>query len=88
LMYGLPVTAPERPVTKQSLLQNVDELDKVKKVPRTIMPTLKKVDENKEYYRGYSEEAAIKEAERCLRCGLICYERTMALNGEEGRSSG
>ena len=86
-MYGMQVTAPERPVTRQSLLQNVEELDKVKKVPRAIMPTLKKVEDSKEYYRGYSEEAAIKEAERCLRCGLVCYERTMAVDGEDVETS-
>ena len=86
-MYGMPVAAPQRPVTKLSSLQNVEKLDKVKTVPRTIMPALKRVEDNREYYRGYSEEEAVKEAERCLRCGLVCYERTMIVAGENIEAS-
>jgi hypothetical protein len=29
-----------------------------------------------EVERGLTEEMAHTEAERCLQCGLICYERT------------
>ncbi|MBF0203166.1 MAG: RnfABCDGE type electron transport complex subunit B, partial [Desulfamplus sp.] len=32
----------------------------------------------KEIYMGYTSEVALNEAERCLKCGLLCYERTAA----------
>jgi formate dehydrogenase (NADP+) beta subunit len=32
-------------------------------------------DPNAEIALGYSEDQALKEAKRCLQCGLICYRR-------------
>ncbi len=37
----------------------------------------------KETFSGYTSEMAKNEAERCLRCGLICYERTATSVEEE-----
>jgi len=35
---------------------------------------------NTEIEKGFSEKMAEKEADRCLQCGLVCYEKTGADN--------
>ncbi|MBF0257629.1 MAG: FAD-dependent oxidoreductase [Desulfamplus sp.] len=80
LMYGLPVNDIKKPVTKRSILQGVTCVDNVQIMPKNIMPKYdKKGGESgrgSEIFKGYSSEVAKNEAERCLKCGLICYERT------------
>ena len=54
------------------------DLDGVNKEARASMPELS-VDERKlsfiEVELGLSEDAAVKEAKRCLQCGLYCFNR-------------
>ncbi len=84
LMYGLPVNDIKRPVTRRSILQGVTCVENVQIMPRNIMPvndqsTVNTVNTGaklKEFYKGYTPEMAQDEAERCLKCGLICYEKT------------
>ncbi|SLM29029.1 FAD-dependent oxidoreductase (4Fe-4S ferredoxin cluster binding protein) [Desulfamplus magnetovallimortis] len=84
LMYGLPVNDVKRPVTKRSILQGVTSVENVQIMPRNFMPlnesgALKAGKNGKvaELYNGYTPEKAQNEAERCLKCGLLCYERTL-----------
>jgi len=43
---------------------------------RNLMPTCDPLgSECREIEIGFDEETARAEAARCLRCGLICYER-------------
>jgi len=30
--------------------------------------------------KGYDEETAVQEAERCLKCGLICYKKNSLIH--------
>lgn len=88
LMYGLPVQDVERPVTKRSVLQGVTSVENVQIMPRNIMPQNEmgwsgSAAKPKELNKGYSPEMAKNEAERCLKCGLLCYERTALAAQEE-----
>lgn len=78
IMYGIPVSVPENVVTSESIVQNVDHVEKVKPASRQIMPLcpVEDLDECKEIEKGFTKEAAQKEAQRCLQCGLICYARS------------
>jgi hypothetical protein len=38
-----------------------------------------KIGARVEYFSGFSKKDASKESERCLRCGILCYERTKHL---------
>ncbi len=53
-----------------------EELRKVPKIPREIMPRLKVSDRKKNWNEvnlGLSEEQAIRAARRCLNCGFYCF---------------
>jgi NADPH-dependent glutamate synthase beta subunit-like oxidoreductase len=82
LMYDIePTTQPLHVLTPSSSVQNVDELEKVAKSARKIMPMSNPQDlaTGAELEKGFTEEAALAEAERCLQCGLICYEHSEIL---------
>jgi formate dehydrogenase beta subunit len=76
-MYKILISVPEYMVTSDSVVQNVDHVEKVTLTSRQIMPlcAVENLDECKEIEKGFTQEAAQKEAERCLQCGLICYEK-------------
>ncbi len=78
IMYGMPLSLPDIVATPQSCVQNVDHVEKVQAVPRQIMPLApgQNLAVYGELEKGFDEEKAREEASRCLRCGLICYERT------------
>jgi formate dehydrogenase beta subunit len=75
---GQPIKAPEPPITKDTELLDVTELILVPESKRHQMPELT-VDQRKgsfdEVELGLTEEQAKAEAERCLRCGLLCYRK-------------
>lgn len=77
-MYKIPMSVPENVLTSESIVQNVDHVENVSSVPRQIMPLCiaEDLDDCKELEKGFTEEAAQKEAKRCLQCGLICYARS------------
>ncbi len=77
VMYGLgPDLAPDV-VTPVSDIQNVSAVEHVPAQARQIMPLCKGTDLDKcgDLEMGYTEEAAVAEAGRCLQCGLICYKK-------------
>ncbi|MFH1153403.1 MAG: RnfABCDGE type electron transport complex subunit B [Pseudomonadota bacterium] len=83
IMYGIFGTYPSNLITKQSILQGVNHLEGVQISPRNIMPAaVLRNRGTEELFKGFSEEAARNEANRCLRCGLICYERAKVGDGE------
>jgi len=71
LINNIPFELPLNVLTGKSIIQQVDALEQVHIRPRNIMPV---ADGGLEYYSGFSQDTAIKEAQRCLRCGVICYE--------------
>ena len=74
-LYDLPLDLPKNVVTPETAIQNVSRVYEVPARPRQIMPLANssEVARNMEIEKGYSSEAAKKESERCLQCGLICY---------------
>jgi len=77
-LRGEPVTVPEEMIGPESEILDPEELSDIPRSSRVRMPELT-VDERRlnfeEVERGLSEEMARGEAERCLRCGLLCYRR-------------
>ena len=76
VMYGLPLSLPESVVTAGTPIQNVFAVSNVAEYPRTLMPLAdeaRRVD-GIELEKGFSAEQAKTEADRCLQCGLICYQ--------------
>lgn len=76
---GEPVRAPENLIRKDTYVLTLNKLEPVPELTRSRMPESemeKRVnDPDLEISVGYSEEEAVKEAKRCLKCGLICYRR-------------
>ncbi len=77
IMYGDPLSLPDNVITCNSVIQTVESLEGVSKIPRQIMPhnDRQAVAEGAELEAGFSEQTARNEADRCLQCGIICYER-------------
>ncbi len=77
-LRGEEVRVPQEVIGKDSELPDVEELIGVPESTRARMPELT-VEARRlsfeEVERGLSEEMARGEAERCLRCGLICYRK-------------
>jgi NADPH-dependent glutamate synthase beta subunit-like oxidoreductase len=77
LMTGTGFQDPSLMVTASSNLQNVAFLNNVNPIPRTILKLTDDLHGSPEpFSTGFSTEEAKKEADRCLRCGLVCYEKT------------
>jgi RnfABCDGE-type electron transport complex B subunit len=77
IMYDVSLYLPENVVTPRTMLQDVDHVEHVNESSRSIMPlcTPKELPVRGEIEKGFTEEMARAEADRCLKCGLICYER-------------
>ncbi len=80
LMYDIPIDIPFKAVTSDCIIQNVDAVEEVRIESRRIMPMAapRELDQSGQLELGFDEVAARKEASRCLQCGLICYEHTLA----------
>lgn len=78
IMYDIPMELDDNVLTPDSLIQDVDDVDSVTPTPRVIMPIAdsRELAETGELEKGFAEPMAIKESNRCLQCGLICYERS------------
>ncbi|HKK00072.1 MAG TPA: electron transporter RnfB, partial [Desulfotignum sp.] len=87
LMYGLAFADPDKMITPQTPVQDVSALHQVAPSPQNIFDmATQKQDQTAHTSRtsgqadagstGFSEKNALNEAERCLQCGLICYEKT------------
>ena len=81
LMYGIPLENPSHLITGHSVIQGIDHVEDVEISPRNLMPIAPEGKDQEEFL-PFTDEQAVKEAERCLRCGLICYKRS-SVAGEE-----
>jgi hypothetical protein len=76
---GEPLEAPANMIRTHTRVLSLDQLEPVSEAPRERMPELPQedriLDPSAEIALGYSEEQALKEAKRCLQCGLICYRQ-------------
>lgn len=76
-MYGIEYQDTENIITTKTELQDVSELISVNPTPRNILQASEARDDWKNgFSTGYTLDTAKDEAERCLRCGLVCYERS------------
>jgi formate dehydrogenase (NADP+) beta subunit len=75
VMYDLPMNLPANVVAPVTPVQNVTRIDKVPVRLRQVMPLSDPLQtaQGQELERGFDPSTAHDEAERCLRCGLICY---------------
>lgn len=76
LIYGIELQDPELMLRPTTVVQDVDSLNQVVPSPRNLLKPMTERPEHKaRFSTGFSEETARKEASRCLRCGLVCYEK-------------
>ena len=76
ILYDIPLELPDHTLTQQTILQDVNALEKVTPCARQIMPLNNINDIPKiapEIEKGFTEQMAVTEANRCLKCGLVCY---------------
>ena len=76
IMYDLDLELPENVISGESVIQTVSGLEGVDFSGRQIMPACPPEDvpgRCPEVELGYSRQQATIEANRCLRCGVICY---------------
>jgi len=78
-LNGEAIEPPPNMIRRDSLVLNVKELRPITKVAREKMPTRSQQEllnnPDLELELGFTEEQALREAKRCLQCGLICYRR-------------
>ena len=77
ILYGIDPALPDDVVTPESYVQNVDHVEQVTTSVRELMPlsTIQDPAALNETEKGFGADAAKAEADRCLKCGLICYAR-------------
>ena len=77
ILYGIPLTLDDNVLTPTFMIQDVDHVENVNAQPRQIMPiaNARELAEKGVLEKGFTESMAVKEANRCLQCGLICYEQ-------------
>lgn len=76
ILYGIDLELPENVLTRQTIVQTIDRLERLKSVPRQIMALADIHDipaRAPEIEKGFTETQALAEAKRCLQCGLVCY---------------
>ena len=74
LMYDIELQDPEAMIAGKAAIQDVRSLDQVVPSPRNILTGPQTVREDR-FSTGFSSDTAKVEADRCLRCGLVCYEK-------------
>ncbi|MBT8339472.1 MAG: electron transporter RnfB, partial [Desulfatitalea sp.] len=77
LLYDISLDLPDNVVTPDTTVQNVDHVERVPVRLRQIMPLAgdQETAMGQELEKGFTRDVAHAEAKRCLRCGLICYQR-------------
>ena len=76
-IYGIEFQDTANIITEQSILQDVCSLNQVSSSPRNIIEIAASMEERKDKFStGFSSDKAIEEANRCLQCGLLCYEKS------------
>jgi hypothetical protein len=87
--YDLPLDLEKKVITPATMVQNVDHVTKVARQSRQLMP-LADVSNgpDTELEKGLTPEKAQIEANRCLQCGLICYQHTDETDEEAPIASG
>lgn len=83
LVYGMEFQDTSDMVTEKTILQDVRCLTQVAVSPRNLLaPAQTREEIRNSFSTGFSIEQAREEADRCLRCGLICYEKSRVTDGD------
>ncbi len=76
---GESVEAPANMIRRHTPVVDLNSLEPVPKARRQKMPEItaeeEMLDPAKEIVKGFTEEQARLESNRCLQCGIICYRR-------------
>jgi len=85
IMYDIDMALPDNVVTLNTVIQDVDHVESLETKVRLIMPisSPQELAQAKELEKGFSTEMAKTEADRCLQCGLICYEHSETVTIED-----
>ncbi|MBI9086257.1 MAG: RnfABCDGE type electron transport complex subunit B [Desulfobacterales bacterium] len=77
VISGITPTLAGNVITPVSAIQDVDHVEDVRAKPRQIMSIVPKseLDAEADVEAGFTQEEARAEAQRCLQCGLICYQK-------------
>ena len=75
LIYGIEFQNPATMITQSSVLQGVRLLNHVPASPRNILDAVSREDRKDKFSTGFPLSVAHEEADRCLQCGLVCYEK-------------
>ncbi|MBU1194215.1 MAG: FAD-dependent oxidoreductase [Proteobacteria bacterium] len=79
LMYDIPFQESHDLITEHSHLQDISSLMSVNASARNIMQVRQiRTGSSDNFSTGFTKEQAHAEADRCLRCGLVCYEKSKA----------
>ncbi|WP_022664430.1 RnfABCDGE type electron transport complex subunit B [Desulfospira joergensenii] len=82
LVYGIEFQDRSDMVTEKTILQDVRFLNHVEASPKNLLVPAENREETKDdFSTGFSTDQAHEEANRCLRCGLVCYEKSGLING-------
>ncbi len=78
-LEGSGIEGPDNMIRANTRVLSLSDLEPVSTAPREPVPTppeeILNVDPSAEVELTYSEDQAVREARRCLQCGLICYRR-------------
>ena len=76
LINDIEPALPDHVIASEKQVQNLTHVENVPLVARQIMPLSRPLElaAGRELEKGFTEEMAKAEADRCLRCGLVCYE--------------
>lgn len=78
-LQGESVEGPDHMIRANTQVLRLAEVEPVSTAPREIVPIRpaeeQRMDPSLEIELGFDEEQALREAKRCLQCGLICYRR-------------
>jgi NADPH-dependent glutamate synthase beta subunit-like oxidoreductase len=70
-----PIPSRQRTLIKDSLLEHLEGVQPVPRVHPHELPVNRRIRNFEEVEHTISPDEAQREANRCLRCGLICYNR-------------
>jgi NADPH-dependent glutamate synthase beta subunit-like oxidoreductase len=81
IMYDITLELPDNVAHPRAAIQNVDHVENVAQTKRQIMPLCSQEQqlECSEIELGFDESTARSEADRCLQCGLICYQQAQQM---------
>ena len=70
-----PIEERQTELIKETLFEHVEGIDKIPRVHHRELKAATRIEHFEEVEHTISQHEARREAQRCLRCGLVCYNR-------------